>query len=218
MLDPGAAYGRARERVDALLDGVDAADECRPVPACPGWDVHDLVAHVVGVVEDALAGRMDGVTTDPWTAAQVVRGRTRPLADLRASWAQGAALFAGALADVPQGRLAVVDALTHEHDLRGALGRPGARDHADVAAASAWLAERRAGQLGGVRFELEGGPTFGATDASLVVRAAPWELLRALVGRRSVAQLRALVVGGGAGDDALRGLVVFGPAGADLVE
>jgi hypothetical protein len=31
--------------------------------------VHDVVAHLAGTVTDVLGGRLDGVGSDPWTAA-----------------------------------------------------------------------------------------------------------------------------------------------------
>ena len=37
------------------------------------WTVKDVVAHLCGACEDILAGRLEGVATDPWTEAQVAR-------------------------------------------------------------------------------------------------------------------------------------------------
>jgi hypothetical protein len=65
----GAAYGVVRERVTALVRTLDPAAEATPVPATPAWSVHDLLAHLVGVSRDAVEGRLDGVSTDAWTAA-----------------------------------------------------------------------------------------------------------------------------------------------------
>ena len=71
-----------RERVSALVRG--AGDEAgqRVVPACPRWTVRDVVAHLTGVCDDILAGRLDGVATDPWTDAQVARRAGRPVEDI----------------------------------------------------------------------------------------------------------------------------------------
>ncbi len=70
--DLGQLYESARVRITGMLDG---ADDSLNVAATPEWTVHDVIAHLSGVVEDALSGNLDGVTTDPWTAAQVERGR-----------------------------------------------------------------------------------------------------------------------------------------------
>ena len=66
-----AAYNGVRTRVGELTGTLDETTSGTPVPPCPRWTVHDVVAHLVGVVEDAMAGRLDGVATDPWTQAQV---------------------------------------------------------------------------------------------------------------------------------------------------
>ena len=51
---------RGRERLTALL--ADEPDERwdEPVRACPGWTVRGVVSHLLGTVEDALAGRITG--------------------------------------------------------------------------------------------------------------------------------------------------------------
>lgn len=129
--DLGAWYSAARLRISNLVDdGVAAV----PVPATPLWDVHDLVAHLAGVVTDAANGNMDGVTTEPWTQAQVERGRGKSVAELLAEWDAGAnlveAFLTSASADAADTALlsmasqAVIDVHTHEADLQGALDRP----------------------------------------------------------------------------------------------
>ena len=93
------------------------------MPACPEWSVHDLVAHMTGVPDDALNGRLDRVATDPWTAAQVERARDMSVLELVARWSEQGPVFEG----FPLPPEAVVDITTHEQDLRGALDCPGAR-------------------------------------------------------------------------------------------
>ncbi|MEP7111723.1 MAG: maleylpyruvate isomerase N-terminal domain-containing protein [Ilumatobacteraceae bacterium] len=75
-IDLGAIYRASRLRVADLADD-SVADQ--PVPATPAWNVHDVVAHLAGVLGDVAAGNLDGAATDPWTAAQVDRGRDKPL-------------------------------------------------------------------------------------------------------------------------------------------
>ena len=42
---------------------------CSPVvPATPEWRAHDVLAHLVGVTDDVVNGRLDGIATDAWTA------------------------------------------------------------------------------------------------------------------------------------------------------
>jgi uncharacterized protein (TIGR03083 family) len=212
MGDVGNRYRTTRERVTGLLAALEPGDEDRAVPACPGWTVHDLVAHMTGVPDDALNGRLDGVATDPWTAAQVERGRAMSVSDLVSRWTEQGPVFEG----FPLPPEAVIDLTTHEQDLRGALGRPGARDSEELLWAFALAADRATSATPGLRIEA-GDATYGPADATVVLRGEPFELYRALLGRRSAAQVRGLDWDGGAPDD-LGSLTRFGPAVADVIE
>src|SRR4051812_2600102 len=93
MAEIAAAYEGCRERIGSLVSELDAQRAATPVPACPDWSVHDVVAHLVGVVDDVLAGRLDGVATEPWTAAQVDSRRDRSISELVSEWSALAAGF-----------------------------------------------------------------------------------------------------------------------------
>jgi uncharacterized protein (TIGR03083 family) len=197
LREVGQAYAGCRRRMVALVEDVDAAAEGTVVPSCPAWTVHDLVAHVAGVVDDALAGRVEGAGSDEWTAAQVEAGRERPLRALVEQWAAAAPALEAVLDDLGRpGRQAVFDVVTHEHDLRAALGRPGARDSDGVAVGLTfvgWAITAAAEERGiGLRVTADDGSSWGPDDAEAVVSASAFELLRALSGRRSLDQLRAL--------------------------
>ncbi len=212
MTEVGDHYRTTRERVTELLTALDPADEGQMVPACPEWSVHDLVAHMTGVPDDALNGRLDGVATDPWTAAQVERARDMSVSELVARWSEQGPVFEG----FPLPPEAVVDITTHEQDLRGALDRPGARDSDELLWAFALVADRAVSGVPGLRIEA-GGAVYGPADATSVLRGEPFELFRAFLGRRSEAQLRALDWEDGPPAD-LDGLTRFGPAAADVIE
>jgi hypothetical protein len=64
-----------RARVVDLLETVEPAVLDRPAPATPAWRVRDVVAHMVGVADDVVSGRLDGIASDPWTGGQVERRR-----------------------------------------------------------------------------------------------------------------------------------------------
>lgn len=122
-IDLGAMYRAARLRISRLVD-----DDCAAVrvPATPSWDVHDVVAHLAGITEDVRSGNMDGVTTDPWTAAQVERGRSKTVAQLVSMWDEYAPQVEWFLSS-PEGASAfraVLDVHAHEADLLNALGHP----------------------------------------------------------------------------------------------
>lgn len=198
----GAAYASCRARIGELVRA--AGDEratATVVPACPEWSVHDVVAHLAGVVADALAGNLDGVATDPWTAAQVEARRGRTVDEVVDEWDAAAPAFEAFLDAVGDpGRQAVLDAVTHEQDIRGALGERGGRDADAVHIGLSFVAPRfvdAAAERGvAVRVVSDDGATFGPADAPLTLSASAFELVRALTGRRSAEQLRAMAWGG----------------------
>jgi uncharacterized protein (TIGR03083 family) len=197
MGEVGDAYAGCRARIAALTGGLDGPAAATPVPTCPAWTVHDVVAHVSGVVDDALAGRLDGVATDPWTAAQVEARRDRSVDEILAEWDEQAPAFEGLLDAIGDpGRQAVADVATHEHDVRVALGAPGARDSDAVQLGLAFLAPRfvdAAAERGIVlRVHAGDGLSWGSADAPTALSGERFDLFRALTGRRSTEQLRAL--------------------------
>lgn len=125
-VDLGAWYRSARTRITSHLDDRVGG---LAVPATPGWNVHDLVAHLAGIATDAVTGNMEGVTTDAWTAAQVERGRGRSVTELVAEWEAGSPFVEAFLTSTPPDEAttvapAVIDIHTHEADLLAALGFP----------------------------------------------------------------------------------------------
>jgi uncharacterized protein (TIGR03083 family) len=208
------AYAGCRARIAELTGRLDGQRAATAVPTCPKWSVHDVVAHVTGVVDDALAGRLDGMATEPWTAAQVEARRARPIADMLAEWDANAPSFEELLDTVGDpGRQAVTDVVTHEHDIRAALDEPGARDsdavHIGLGFVSAGFVASAAGHGVAVRVHATDGSEFGDQAASVVLSGDPFELLRAMTGRRSIPQLRAMHWQGD-GEAAL-GAFTFGP-------
>lgn len=212
MAEIAELYRNGRLRITELVGSLDATDRERRAPACPEWTVHDIVAHVTGVVDDALAGRLDGVATDPWTSAQVERSRDIPTADLLARWGEQAVTFER----LPLPPEAVVDLATHEQDIRGAVDRPGARDSEELTWAFDRVAERTVERLPGLRIEVDGA-AFGPDDAPTTLRGERYELFRALLGRRSAAQISRLDWSDGP-PERIDELPLFGPAAADLIE
>jgi uncharacterized protein (TIGR03083 family) len=122
-IDLGEMYRASRGRITEMVSD-DVAEVA--VQATPQWTVHDLIAHVTGVVTDALAGNTDGAATDPWTAAQVERCRDRTVSDMIDEWTTTAPMIEAFLSS-PAGESAaraVLDVHCHEADLLHALGRP----------------------------------------------------------------------------------------------
>jgi uncharacterized protein (TIGR03083 family) len=221
--DLGRYYADCRRRLGALVD--DSVAEV-PVPATPEWTVHDVLAHLRGVPEDVLAGNMDGVTTDPWTAAQVERGRAKSVAQLVDEWNRDAPIVEGFLS-TPDGWSAVravVDVHTHEADVCGALGRrPDVPDGPsrllfELLSANVVDGAAEAG-LPLVRVVSTVGDACGPADAPVTLTVDRHELVRAVLGRRSLEQIAAFDWSGC--DDPMRyarAMVVFGPRTEPLVD
>lgn len=184
MKNPVAAspetYDRARAHFIAALE------RCQPaqvVPACPGWTVHDLLAHQVHQLHGALSGSFpidDALaaimSTDPrpraaarerqdeWTRAGIDRLRGRSLSSLVDQWdalcEQSDPAVRGAL---------VPDLVVHLFDLLGVVPSRELRDDPMV----------------------EEALTFWkgcAPGAHAVPEQDAFELLRVLTGRRSKEQ------------------------------
>jgi uncharacterized protein (TIGR03083 family) len=223
--DLSTLYAQTRDRLAALVSGLDDAALATPVPACPKWTVRDVIAHLAAVAEDVLAGRLTRPPGEEQTDAQVARFAGCGLGEIVAHWESNAPAFeklVGTAGIWP----AVMDVASHEQDIRGALGLPGARD-TDVIRQSAgqllsWLRTPVPVRVRVEDAEFRSGP---AADAGPVPGAVPelalsttrFEAFRWRLGRRSRAQLAAL---DWSGDPApvLDHLVVFGPSPRDIIE
>lgn len=197
----GETYAEGRVRLTELVAGLTTEEAAAPVPACPEWTVKDVLAHVTGICADVLAGKLDGVATEPWTAAQVEARRQRTLDEVLEEWSTVAPQVEG-FADQFPGRVGdqwIFDLTTHEHDVRGALGLPGARDSAGITIGldfvvtegfAAGLSARGLSPLevrAGDRSWVAGAKPDATTGAA--VEAPAFEMFRAMAGRRSVAQI-----------------------------
>lgn len=215
---PGAAYAGVRQRINELLEG--ASDRSGDsVPACPDWRVRDLVAHVAGVCDDVLGGRLEGAGTDPWTAAQVEARQSRSLSEVLAEWNEQAPQLEAVLDSFgAAGHQLVMDTVTHEHDLRAALGAPGARDADAVGLGVGWLlrayqmASAASGQPGVRAVASDTGTSWEPDDGRPVVAtvtASAFDLLRTFSGRRTEDEVRSLSWDGDV--DAALPTLAFGP-------
>jgi uncharacterized protein (TIGR03083 family) len=217
-IDVGGQYRRTRQRLSALLAGVPDEEWRTPVPACPGWDVHAVVSHLLGVVEDALAGVIAGPPEEEQAAAEVARHRGDAGADLLARWAELAPPFEDVLtsfAIMP----AALDVASHEQDIRSALGRPGARDDEVVRCGARWLVDGLALDRATVVVDFgdEVVRTAPSEGPEYRLRTTPFEVLRFRLGRRTPDQVAALDWSPRP-DPLPAELFQFGPATAPLVE
>jgi uncharacterized protein (TIGR03083 family) len=215
--DLALLYRDTRERLTSLVSGLDGPALATPVPACPGWEVADVVAHLAAIVEDALAGRLTGPPSEAETAVQVARYKGRPMPQILAGWTAGGPQFEEVIRafDIPP---AVIDVASHEQDIRGALGLTGARDTEAVRQMAGWLLQRLRTPVP-VHVTVEDAEFWAGPggDPVLGLRTTRFEAFRWRMGRRSRDQLAAL---DWSSDPApvLDHLVVFGPARADIIE
>jgi uncharacterized protein (TIGR03083 family) len=219
MADLAAGYADARERLQNLLAGLDETALAARVPACPAWTVLDILAHLAGVAADVVNGTYFygaadawrdtrlAAARDQWTASQIRSRRGRAMESQLTEWATAAAALEPVLAGTnspPPGAPAwllsapVADLAVHLHDVRGALHQPGDRD----APASALGLRIYASWLG-QRLRQSGRPALrlrtserewveGSGPPAAELTADTFELFRALSGRRSLDQVRAL--------------------------
>lgn len=196
-MDTTTAYHETRLRMSELFRGLDpeVAATTR-VACCPEWTVTDLAAHVTGVAADIMAGRLEGVGTNPWTEIQVSTRQGRALPDLIDEWDTAGAALEAAFAGGTAPEQLVFDTVTHEHDLRHAIGRPGAQDHAAIEVGLGFVTQswpRVAGTYDVPPLRV----TFGdrvmvvGEDPEVSLHLSPFEVLRSLTGRRSLHQIRA---------------------------
>jgi hypothetical protein len=187
------AYRELRMRVRDVVEQVDPAALDKVAPATPKWSAHDVLAHLVGVPEDVVNGRMDGLASDAWTQAQVDRRATAPAEEMLAEWDGCAPAFEALLAGGPAeitGQ-ALFDAGTHEHDLLNALGIVGVRDSGVISAGWAWIVDARTrGGAPAICFVTEAGEQISGTgELAARVEAPRFELFRAVAGRRTAGEI-----------------------------
>jgi len=219
--DPDLAqlYGDTRRRLSELLVSLDADEVATPVPACPGWSVADVSYHLLAVVEDVMAGRLTKPPSDAETAEQVRRHRGKTMTQVVEEWDRLGPQFEPLISSA-QVWPAVLDVASHEHDIRGALGRPGARD-ADVVRIGAeqlvtWMRPPVPMRIVSGDFERRVGPD-DSSAPELVLRTSHYDTFRWRLGRRSRAQMQSADWSSDPGP-VLDHLFVFGPSPHDITE
>jgi len=193
-VDAITEWTNAQRRVVDLVESLNAAETERSVPACPDWTVTQLLAHMVGLNADVLAGDEPDDHNSTWTQRQVDRRAGREPADLVAEWLALTQPMQDWMRE--HGTRPLNDAVIHEQDMRGAVDRPGGRDSDGLVAVRELMAERfatrvRAAHLAPVELR---SPVWifstGDGDPGLELFAPEFDLTRALMTRRTADQLR----------------------------
>jgi uncharacterized protein (TIGR03083 family) len=208
-------YAAARERAMDLFAGLSDAQFRLPVAGTPLWNVRELLSHLVGSPLALLAGQFEGAGSEDWTQAQVEARRGASVAETLAEWQQASeAIDAGLRANelpIP----VAYDVITHEQDLRGAIGAPPTPDPVAVRLLIDGFGTRvvKVAAKVGLTAILLRDPTSDwscGQPGGIVAEASEHEWARVLTGRRSNQQARNL---GWSGDPApyLDLLSPFGP-------
>jgi uncharacterized protein (TIGR03083 family) len=200
--DTADAYRIIHTRVSRLLGEGSPAERAqragRTVPSCPDWTVRDLLSHLVGVCSDILAGQANAAGSPEWTSAQVAARREQSLDDLLAEWATTHDQVAVALTGRSALGQVVMDALSHEYDLRAALGAAPEPGDPVLPLAINWLCrafDRTLERSGRPALRLvteRRDVVLGAGEPAATLRAGEIDVLRSLTGRRCPDQIRAL--------------------------
>ena len=198
MGEYGEAYAEARARVVELMTTLGDDELTADVPACPGWQARDVLAHVTGICADTLAGRIEGAGSDEYTSRQIDERKGRSVEEIVAEWNEQAPAFEQMLDSIHPAIAGgiVGDLFTHEQDARGAVGRPGIREGAafEVSLDSqVRFFGRRIKESKLPTLEVKAGDrswVAGKEDVSGTIEADGYELVRALTGRRTHDQVR----------------------------
>lgn len=193
-------YAACRNRVSELLADCDGAMASTIVPSCPAWTVRDLCSHLAGIAT-ALVGRDNpGPDSQVWVDRLVAERADRPVENILAEWNDVGPDFEALMRAKPRafGGL-VYDVVAHEHDLRGAIDRPGARDDDGIIASlevMVGIVERDLADKGPVPGTIGLSTptrqwTIGSGEPTVSIETTVWELMRLLGSRRSLAQFRA---------------------------
>jgi uncharacterized protein (TIGR03083 family) len=178
-----------RRRLAADLDGL-PDEQWRVTSLCPGWDVHDVLAHLV---DTAQTGRVSFVRQLVQAGLDFDRANQRGISRERRPDPQDTLDALSAVADLtrtPPADLAtrLVEAIVHGEDIRRPLGIAGAYPEAAIAQALAHQL-RTPASFGGGRERAAGlrlvdrrtGAAWGRGDE---VEAEVLDLLLAVSGRR----------------------------------
>jgi uncharacterized protein (TIGR03083 family) len=186
------AYRVCRENITDLLRR-HPGQAGLPVPACPGWSVRDVLAHLLEVGEGARAS----LSGQP--AAAPLPGPGAGLKELLEAWTQTGLAIEELLGDREgwHGPL-TMDVFAHELDIRQVLGEPAPAGHPAYPGAlrvvvGGFSSSVRARRLPALRIEAPGAQwVAGAGDPVVTVRGDRHDLFRSAAGRRTHRQIAEL--------------------------
>jgi len=215
-----------REALTKDLAGIDDAQWNIPVPTRSQWTVKDTVAMLSGFAGALIEGRWTEDYSDSWADREILDGlhialdrlvaerRDRTGPEILGEWALHSRTLEAMMAgDVPfppathpfVGWSYLWAVVQNAHNVWAAIGTANARDFQATAmcleSAVMWL-DMRLQATGRPALRLRAGSrewVVGDGTPAATVTAAPFDLLRALSGRRSIGQIRSFDWDGDAG-------------------
>lgn len=186
------------ESQEAILGLINEDNAHLNVPACPEWNLRELLAHLTGALIDLATGNTDGAPRPEWTAKHIERYRDTSVTELAQTWRDAARSPEAKALYEKMGIGLLLDIGTHEFDVRGAVGNKERRD-AEVLKAIHPIATSMVDQR--IREAEESALTLGTEVGPVIVgdgmpqgslSTTVFELSRVITGRRSPQQVRAL--------------------------
>lgn len=184
------AFVDSREAVCELVATVPAMEWERVSPLTPKWNVREVLAHLVGVSGDVSVHNLPTGDMNEWTRRQVESGAGLSIEELVTRWRELAIEE-----EVNQGfGVLLFDQVTHEYDIRHALGRPGPVHSSRVRlAAESSLEFLRSSTTLTFRFRLDGEfYQLGSGQRIVELETSHFEFMRFRAGRRSWPEICAL--------------------------
>jgi uncharacterized protein (TIGR03083 family) len=198
-MDTAECYRTVRGRMAELATALTDEQAGIQVPALPAWTILETYAHLAGVSADVCDGVLTGPATDDDTAREVQARAGLSLGELCAEWATVGPKIEQLLAG-PKGyryHLLVQDAWNHEQDVLAALGMPQQRDDATTQTTAIIMGDLYARAWAkfsvtpAVRVKADSGDwVFGVGDPVAELVVSDFELVRLLIGRRTLDEIR----------------------------
>ena len=194
-VDAAALYEDLRQELIGVVRVAGDEGLDRTVAASPAWRVRDVLAHVTGITYDLNRQDLAGDTD-----RQVARHRDDPVEVVIAEWDREAPAFEEGLRlfGYELGSHFVADLHAHLQDVRTTLGLARHDDLPTVLVALDFYLDDldqalRADEGGSITITAgEEVHVVGSGPPAATLTAAPFEVLRALSGRRSLAQIEGL--------------------------
>jgi uncharacterized protein (TIGR03083 family) len=204
---------------DAIIDlTTTVADDAwnQLSPLTPQWRVRDVLGHLCGVSEDVMSGNFPGADMQAWTGAQVARHANDSLDSLTKQWC---AVGVEAVLNERLGQM-LFDQMSHEFDIRFALGVPGDTASDGVRLAAGFAVNTMKGERAAVLTIDDEPVAIEGDDPTITLDCSSFEFMRATTGRRSWNQVTALNWSGDLDyvQRQLFGSGFFTPASFDVVE